>query len=348
MGFVSTTLYCDGYGNSAQMIVRALTLAGVKIRFYRTNQFDDTLLDPIVRDVVNTNHWNADNRLFYHPPDAWLPKNKLRGTRNVGFTMFETTQIPKYWDKYINENAERLFVPSLDNKKLFRNCGVKIPIDVVPLGLEPSYWSLTEKVPRKDFVFMISGLLDKRKGADIAIEAFKESFKPHEKVKLLLKSRDGVFDYNNIKLDTKRMLLVDQRLSPQGMVELLSMVDCFVFPTRGEGFGLPPLEALATGTPVIVTNAGSTGDTFNSKYMFPIKNDGYEPCHYSGSAHWGDLGEWLNPSVEDCAEKMRYVYEHYDEAMEMAIAGSKWVKNKYNITNTANLIIKNLDKIGFF
>jgi glycosyltransferase involved in cell wall biosynthesis len=31
----------------------------------------------------------------------------------------------------------------------------------------------------------------------------------------------------------------------------------FVFPSRGEGFGLPPLEAMALGTPVVATNAGA-------------------------------------------------------------------------------------------
>ncbi len=38
---------------------------------------------------------------------------------------------------------------------------------------------------------------------------------------------------------------------------LLSAADVFVFPSLYEGFGLPPLEAMACGTPVICSNASS-------------------------------------------------------------------------------------------
>jgi len=41
------------------------------------------------------------------------------------------------------------------------------------------------------------------------------------------------------------------------MVALYNLADVFVFPSLYEGFGLPPLEAMACGTPVVVSNISS-------------------------------------------------------------------------------------------
>ncbi|HEY1407472.1 MAG TPA: glycosyltransferase family 1 protein, partial [Promineifilum sp.] len=38
---------------------------------------------------------------------------------------------------------------------------------------------------------------------------------------------------------------------------LYQQAEVFVFPSRQEGFGLPPLEAMACGTPVVVADSGS-------------------------------------------------------------------------------------------
>lgn len=45
--------------------------------------------------------------------------------------------------------------------------------------------------------------------------------------------------------------------SEQTLAVLYRLADVFVFPSLYEGFGLPPLEAMASGTPVVVSNASS-------------------------------------------------------------------------------------------
>lgn len=47
------------------------------------------------------------------------------------------------------------------------------------------------------------------------------------------------------------------QVSDQELNELYNLADVFVFPSRFEGFGMPPLQAMAAGTPVVVSNATS-------------------------------------------------------------------------------------------
>jgi alpha-1,3-rhamnosyl/mannosyltransferase len=51
---------------------------------------------------------------------------------------------------------------------------------------------------------------------------------------------------------------------------LLSGATLFVFPSRYEGFGLPPLEAMACGTPVIVSNAASLPEVVGDAGMLVV------------------------------------------------------------------------------
>ena len=54
---------------------------------------------------------------------------------------------------------------------------------------------------------------------------------------------------------------------------LYASADCFLFPSLREGFGLPPLEAMASGTPVVCSNAPSLPEVVGDAALTTEPND---------------------------------------------------------------------------
>jgi glycosyltransferase involved in cell wall biosynthesis len=57
-------------------------------------------------------------------------------------------------------------------------------------------------------------------------------------------------------------------VSEEHMSALYSGADVFVFPSFLEGFGLPPLEAMACGVPVVATNRTSVPETLGDAPLY--------------------------------------------------------------------------------
>jgi glycosyltransferase involved in cell wall biosynthesis len=52
--------------------------------------------------------------------------------------------------------------------------------------------------------------------------------------------------------------------------KLYAVADCYASPYKAEGFNIPPLEAASCGTPIVVTNGGSTDDYFSPELGYQI------------------------------------------------------------------------------
>jgi len=265
--------------------------------------------------------------------------------KRIGFTMFETTKIPKDWPKICNKLCDILIVPSKENKKIFKNCGVNVPIKVIPLWADNCYKYYKRPV-RKIFNFLFAGSVDtfNRKGWYELVKAFKQEFKEDKDVRLTIKCQHP--QINNVMyeqiISDNRIKFIKGTLSNKELNELYGNADCFVFPTKGEGFGLNPLEAMATGLPVIVTNWMGCKEFVDNKICYPLKVDKLEEALYPDT--YGDVGDWAYISTKELRKQMRYVYEHQKEAKQKGKLAAKVVDEKFRFKNFTESLEKIIGK----
>lgn len=291
----------DGYGQVATMLVEGLrSRHGIEVNVVGNSRSLETVVpgSSAWEQLTRRRLPSAGSILLGYPTRFQNLETSLdRGIR-VAITMFESTRLPPGWVEALNR-LDGVIVPSRWLEETFRREGVTVPLHRVPLGIKECYRPLPRPVGRSPFTFLTLTTPYPRKGWDVAVRAFNMAFGRDPRYRLLIKIRGGR------KLPV-RMLhpgveVIAEDLDDEGMASLFGSVDAFVFPTRGEGFGLPPREAAATGLPVVATAWGGTADDLD-QWGWPLQSK--LAAAWPGYGRLDGLGEWAEPDVRHLSEVM--------------------------------------------
>lgn len=306
-GFTSDIDLVSGWGNVSYNLLKNSSEYNISLTGRLFNVLDREL------GMMSRKPFREDGAMVWHeqPKDTWL---KSPFSRNVAIVPFETTRIPPSWVDKIN-NFDGLLVPCAQNKQSFAESGVTIPIEVVHWGYDPEIWHEIERPDDGIFTFGTMGALSIRKGTDVLVDAFREAFPPDIKdVRLICKTSHPAYPFM-VKDDR-----IEVQMTPVSYTELMrdffQRVDCFVFPTRGEGAGMPPMEAMATGIPSIVTGWSGPVEYMTPDIGWLIDYTMAPAKNFSTHVYKEDCGEWAEPSKEHLISLMRYAYEHQDEVKQ--------------------------------
>lgn len=214
----------------------------------------DHLLPPLKCTTVFTIH----DLIFRFYPEYHLPLNRW----------YLSLMLPRFMRRAdaiiaVSENtksdAARLLDISPDT------------IAVIHEGVNQSYRPITDPrqleavrakylLPQHFILYL--GTIEPRKNLPTLLEAYRLLLdRDRTKPTLVIAGRKGwlyqpVFDrVRDLGLDTQ--VLFTDYIESSDLPALMSAAELFVFPSLYEGFGLPPLEAMACGTPVICSNTSS-------------------------------------------------------------------------------------------
>jgi glycosyltransferase involved in cell wall biosynthesis len=236
--------------------------------------------------------------------------------------------LPAEYVDALNSN-DRVYVCSQFVQDVFKRHGVTVPIEVLGHGFDPDLYTFEPRQRGEVFTFLCIAEHLPRKNLPMLIRAFRRAFAPGTPVRLHLKT--GLHDASELRplMGDDRRILLDTRLraNEAEMVQLYRQADCFVLPTRIEGFGMPILEAMATGLPVIVTDYSGHLDFCNHDNALLIRSRGLVPADTSGFPHIPGL--WADPDENHLIALMQQVVDDYDLALNVGRRGYEQVHSAW-------------------
>lgn len=353
-----------GYGEFSRYFVYALYKAGLDVVVEAIN-LDPSSLDfgtkgavckkLMQKKPVDVNVINMVPTLFrrFKSPTA----------KNVGFTMWESSRLPDIWVKACNE-MDAIFVPCSWNQDVFIKSGVQVPVYVVQPGVD------SEDIPKINtkkgggvFSFYSIFQWTERKNPEGLVKAFLSEFVGCGDVEMVLKtyrhprhSNNHQFILDEISKIAKslnlpqhslpKISIISKFLSAEEIQSVHNNYDCFVLPHRAEGWGMPHMEAMSFGNPVISTRFSGNVDFMNDDNSLLI-DCGQTPCtNMDWYVKWfnGSMW-WAEPDLSKLASHMRYVYENRQESGQIGMRGRQTIVDCFNNENSVSQFVDAVDKV---
>ena len=209
----------------------------------------------------------------------FLPKGTIRHTK----LLFHRNL--KISDKIIADSE------STKNDLIIEYRIPKDKITVIPAAADSIYRQLsendTQKIKEKYSLFhpyiLYVGTIEPRKNITLILEAFALCQKSLLDFHLVIAGKKG-WNYDEI-FSTLLRLRIQDKVIFLGYVPisdlpgLYNAADLFVYPSRYEGFGIPPLEAMQCGTPTITSNISSLPEIMGDEGVTVNPDDSVALCH---------------------------------------------------------------------
>ena len=214
----------------------------------------------------------------------------------------------------------------------------------------------------KPFAFVSTFKWEMRKGWDVLLAAYLQEFSSEDDVELFILTKPfansgddfvgsmqtWASEHLNMTKQGDRergpaLYVISQHMTAEEYVGLYKSTDCYVIPTRGEGWGMPITEAMSMGLPAIVTNWSGTTDFVDDRVGYLVN---YSLSSVPDDQPWWFRGaRWADASVDHLRSVMRHVYEHPEEAAIKGQRARQLMSDLYSPEAVGRVVASEVERI---
>ncbi|HPO62310.1 MAG TPA: glycosyltransferase, partial [Candidatus Kapabacteria bacterium] len=259
------------------------------------------------------------------------------------------------------KKADEIWTPSTYSRQCFVNSGIDFnKVQIIPNGIDPKVFKPNGKKfvinTNKKLKFIFVGGTIYRKGIDILLKAYIETFTSLDEVSLVIKDMGGESFYQGQTAkqfiqdiqknpNSPEIIYIDEYLTEQDIIELYHSSDVFVCPYRGEGFSLPTLEAMACGLPVIVTKGGATDDFVLDTFAWRINSKEVSIGDQMGDKKMTGEAFVLEADKDEIAAVMKFIFENPSIIKSRGLIGSKTARTLWTWNRATLKVFSRLDAL---
>lgn len=252
------------------------------------------------------------------------------------YLFWETKPLPEEWTIFSSNLFTGFIAPS--NFILEQLISIDKKGFYLPISLDFSKYNLIDINKKKNsnqFKVLYIGQNTKRKGLEDALIGFIRSFSDQSECTLIIKSFqmssnedtteqtiNKMVDLNSTGNLKCKIYMLERVLEAEELSILYKDCDLLLFPSRGEGFGLPLLEAGLIGVPSLYVPWSSSIEVAESSYNTPIDynvDEAYSMFQYGYNYNTF----YAVPLITSIMEGLNKYYQLWKDSIEDYYKGAK-------------------------
>jgi len=354
----------SGYGEANRHDIGALISAGINVVGEYTKHCLEIAeygeLGQLVRDCANkTDDYKI--KILHTTPNIY-GRFIEPGKYHIARVFWETDKLPPDFAHGIKA-CQEIWTGSEYNAQAIRNAGITdIPIFIIPEAIavpapkvEPfiipnendyRFYSIFEWTERKNPTALLEAFwreFEHDTNVSLTLKAYTDNFTPEKRNMIkdkfkAVKDKLGLSKYAPVYIYTHLM-------NRDEIYKMHASFDCYLSTHRGEGWGIPQMEAMLMGNPVISTNCGGIHEYIDDVAKLipyksvPVSNVDRNAIWYRPDQNWADV------DIDAFREAMRWAYENQKEAKELGMKAQSFVKDNFSMEVVGQKMKERLDKI---